>query len=78
MSGYVDPPIAEICPILKAQIMQIMAVTYVNFMKGAEPPFGLEEGMEAALATWDTPWDCDPKPRTIEAGIEAVNQDLEY
>jgi hypothetical protein len=34
--------------------------------------------MDAAKATWDTDWDDDPKPRTIEAGIEAADSDLAY
>jgi hypothetical protein len=73
-----EPYDRAISPILRAQIIQTMAVTYVNAMKGSPEPFDLDDGMEAARATWDTEWDNDPAPRTIEAGIEAVNQDLQY
>lgn len=65
-------------PILDAMIKQTMALTYFNATKGSPEPIDMDFAMEAALATWDTEWDNDPAPRTIEAGIEAVNQDLQY
>jgi hypothetical protein len=68
----------ETDPFLKAQILQAMAVQYCNHMQGSDEPFSLSDGFEAANNTWDTEWDDDPLPRTIEAGIEAANQDLAY
>jgi len=82
MSDVVDYPLAApdgVAPaIFKAMILQTMAITYVNAMKGADEPFGLDEGFDAAHATWDTEWDNDPEPRTIGAGIYEVEQDLQY
>lgn len=43
----------------------------------AVPDLTLDQGMDAALATWDTDWDSDPAPRTIEAAIITVDGDLE-
>lgn len=64
--------------IYRAQIIQTMAILYMNHMRDAQPPFTMEEAMDAAKATWGTDWDDDPSPRTIEAGIEAADGDLAY
>ncbi|PZU65264.1 hypothetical protein [Sphingobium sp.] len=70
---------ADVDPaIYRAQIIQTMATRYMNHMRDVQPPFTMEEAMDAAKATWDTDWDDDPKPRTIEAGIEAADSDLAY
>lgn len=77
-----DYPVAapeDIAPnIFRAQIIQTMATRYLNHMKGVEPPFTMEEALDAARATWGTEWPDDPAPRTIEAGIEAADDDLAY
>lgn len=64
--------------ILDAMIIQTMALEYFKAMQGGDEEFTLDEAFEAALATWGTEWDDDPAPRTIEAGIEAAQQDLAY
>lgn len=77
-----DYPVAApegIAPNLyRAQIIQTMATRYLAHMKFVEPPFTMEEALDAAKATWDTEWSDDPAPRTIEAGIEAADDDLAY
>ena len=36
------------------------------------------EGMDAAVATWETKWDDDPVPRTMQMALDAVDSDLQH
>lgn len=82
MTGELDYPVAtpmDVSPsIFRAQIIQTMAVRYLDHMKGVEPPFTMSEAYDAAMATWETDWPDDPNPRTLEAGIQAADDDLSY
>lgn len=65
--------------IYRAMIIQTMALEYLKAMTfNSDEDFTLDEGFEAAKATWETEWDSDPAPRTLELGIEAARSDLEY
>lgn len=67
-------PIDGVEPIfVAAMIRQSMALRY---MKAAG--LTLEEATASATATWETEWESDPRPRTIELAAEAVESDLEY
>ena len=72
----VDYPMAEIpnvAPAFARQMMlQAMAAEYAKATGDA-----LEDMMPAARATWDTDWESDPQPRTIQMAIEAAQSDLE-
>ncbi|WP_311270338.1 hypothetical protein [Sphingobium sp. WCS2017Hpa-17] len=82
MAEALDYPVAapvDVDPVIfRAQIIQTMATRYMNHMNGVEPPFTMEEAYDAAMATWDTDWPDDPKPRTIEAAIQVTDDDLAY
>lgn len=82
MLSELDYPVAApdgVAPIIyRAQIIQTMALQYLKAMAGSPEDFDLSNAMEAAMATWETDWDDDPAPRTLEAGIEAANADLVY
>lgn len=58
--------------IFRAQIIQAMMLRYGRGV----PDLTDEEARDAAMATWDTDWESDPAPRTIEASIEEVDADL--
>lgn len=58
--------------IFRAQIIQNMAARY----KAAMPDMPDEAARDAAMATWETDWPDDPAPRTLEAAIECVDDDL--
>jgi len=58
----------------RALIVQAMSGLYLS----AVPDLGEDGALDAAIATWDTDWDCDPEPRTIAHGIEAASSDLEH
>lgn len=77
-----DYPVAAprgVAPIIfRSQIIQTMALRYFAYMKGVEPPFTMAEAHDAAMATWGSDWPSDPEPRTLEAGIEAAEDDLAY
>lgn len=81
-----DYPVAApegVAPVIfRAQIIQLMALRYMTrFNAGKhpdEPEMDMEFAMRSALATWETDWDCDPNGRTIEDGLTAVYDDLEY
>jgi len=70
---------ANVAPaIFREQIIQTMALQYFHAMRGAEEEFNMGHAHEAAMATWETDWPDDPAPRTIEAGIQAAQDDLSY
>lgn len=73
-----DYPVAApegISPVIfRAQILQNMALRYQQAVSGLDQ----EEARDAAMATWETDWETDPKPRTLEAANEAVDSDLEH
>lgn len=77
-----DYPVAAeegIAPVIyRAMIIQAMAMHYFKAMLGAPEPFTLDNGFEAAKATWETEWDTDPDPRTMDAAMEEVDNDLAY
>ena len=77
-----DYPVAapdDIAPVIyRAMIIQSMAMQYFKYMQGAPEEFTLDNGFEAAKATWETDWPDDPEPRTIEASRDVVNDDLAY
>ena len=78
---YPVAPPENVHPIIyRAQIIQTMGLEYFKAMVlgSAENNFTLDHGMEAAKATWETEWDSDPQPRTIELGIQAARADLEH
>ncbi|MGE8135691.1 hypothetical protein ACQKO5_18960 [Novosphingobium subterraneum] len=77
---YPVAPPENVHPVIyRAQIIQTMALEYLKAMTfGSEEDFTLDEGFEAAKATWDTEWDSDPAPRTLELGIAAARADLEH
>jgi hypothetical protein len=59
--------------IFRAQIIQTMAAHYQK-RTGIDD----DDAMGAAIATWETDWDADPAPRTIEQAIDEVDADLEH
>ena len=65
-------------PIYRAHIKQVMALEYVKFMAGSDDPLTMDEASDFARATWETEWDTDPAPRTVEQGIVEVGHDLSY
>jgi hypothetical protein len=68
-------PVEGVDPAFVPQmIKQAMAVHYCKRVPG----LSLDEGMEAAQATWETEWGSDPEPRTFEAAIDEVDGDLEH
>ena len=72
-----NPP--DIAPIIfRAMILQAMAMQYFNYMRDAPEDFSLDEAFDAARATWETDWEIDPDPRTMEAAKEEVSNDLAY
>lgn len=77
-----DYPVAPdegVAPVIyRAMIIQAMALHYLKAMQGSPEPFTLDNGFEAARATWDTEWEFDPKPRTIQLGIDEADNDLAY
>ncbi len=60
--------------IFRAMLIQRMALRYMK----AVPDLDLDEGMEAAIATYETDWDTDPTPRSYDQADEAVDSDLEH
>ena len=60
--------------IYRSQIIQAMAARYQQ----AVPDLSNEEAHDSAMSTWDTDWDTDPEPRTIEASYPEVDADLSY
>lgn len=82
MSEQIDYPVdtpAGVDPVIfRAQIIQNMALRYFNWMRGAPEEFTMAEAHQAAMATWETDWPDDPKPRTLEDAIQAVDDDLAY
>lgn len=77
-----DYPVAPdegIAPVIyRAMIIQNMALRYLKAMQGSAEPFTLDHAFEAAKATWETDWDTDPAPRTMEAAMQEVDNDLAY
>jgi len=82
MSDELDYPVdapAGVAPVIfRAQIIQNMALRYFNHMRDAPEDFTMAEAHQAAMATWETDWPDDPKPRTLEDGIQAADDDLSY
>lgn len=74
----VATPPGYVPEIYRAEIIQGMALRYLNHMRGSPEPFTMSEAFDAAQATWETEWPDDPAPRTLEAGIEVADADLEY
>lgn len=81
-----DYPVAapdNVAPVIfRAQIIQLMALRYMTRFNANRAPseeeMDLDFAMASAKATWESDWDTDPAPRTIEAAYEAVDSDLEY
>jgi hypothetical protein len=83
-SGYVeegadtlgDYPMAAmegVEPVFVRQLMlQAMAAEYAKATGDS-----IEDMMSSARATWDTDWETDPAPRTVEAAVAAALSDLE-
>lgn len=83
MANELDYPVAppeNVHPVIyRAQIIQTMGLEYFKAMTfGSDEDFTLDNGMEAAKATWNTEWESDPEPRTLELGIAAAHSDLEH
>ena len=80
--GETDYPVAApagVAPVIfRAQIIQTMATEYFRYMQGAEEPFSMAEAHDCAMASWDTDWPDDPDPRTLEAAMQVVSDDLAY
>jgi hypothetical protein len=78
VSGLGEYPVTEIAdvdPIFVRQMMLgAMAIRYLRAVPGLE----LDTAYQAARATWDTDWPDDPAPRTFEASVEVVDDDLAY
>lgn len=51
-----------------------MALRYMR----AVPDLTHDEAAAAAIATWGADWESDPRPRSFESAIEAVDSDLQY
>lgn len=49
-----------------------------RYCRAVGPEMDISEGMDAAMATWETEWDSDPAPRTYAAAMEEVDNDLQY
>lgn len=73
MDYPVDAPEGVAPVIFRAQILQSMALRYK-----VAASLDDESARDAALATWETDWDSDPLPRTIQGGIDEVDSDLEH
>lgn len=82
MTDTLDYPVeapANIEPVIfRAQIIQLMQLRYFNAMRGSEEPFTMGNAYDAAMATWESDWPSDPQPRTIETGLQCVDDDLSY
>ena len=82
MTQSTDYPVAApsgIDPIIfRSEIISAMAHEYFTYMQGSEEEFSRANAVEAAIATWDTDWETDPAPRTIEQGILEAGYDLQY
>ena len=74
----VDAPLGVDPVIFRSQILQSMALQYFEAMGSNDAKFSMAEAFEAAAATWETEWDDDPAPRTLESARDAVSADLEY
>ena len=74
----VAPPNGVDETIFRHQILQAMALQYFNYMRGAPEEFTMAEGLDAAHASWDIEWPDDPAPRTLEAAMQVVSDDLSY
>ncbi len=60
--------------IFRAMLIQHMGLRYMQGVPGID----LENAMEAAVATWETDWDCDPNPRDYNDATDAVDSDLQH
>jgi hypothetical protein len=49
-----------------------------RFCRAVGPGMSLSQGYDAAIATWETEWPSDPEPRTYEAAMEVVDDELSY
>lgn len=74
LGDYPMGPMLGVAPVFVRQLMlQAMAAVYAKATGKT-----LEGMMDAARATWDSDWESDPAPRTIEFAIEAAQSDLQY
>lgn len=74
LGEYPIAPMNGVATIFVRQILlQAMAYEYAKATGDS-----IEDMMPAARATWNTEWDSDPEPRTIEHAIEAARSDLQH
>ena len=78
MADLTDYPVVgieNVEPVFVRQMMLgAMAIRYLRAVPGLE----LDTAYQAARATGDTDWPDDPAPRTFEASVEVVDDDLAY
>ncbi|MCI1143181.1 hypothetical protein MOP88_14120 [Sphingomonas sp. WKB10] len=74
LGEYPIAPMEGVATIFVRQLLlQAMATEYAKATGES-----IHDMMDAARATWDTDWETDPAPRTIEAAVEAARSDLEH
>jgi len=70
---YICAPIEGMAPFLvEPLIRQVMAARYQERTGCSQ-----DEAVMHATATWESEWESDPRPRTIELAKEAVDSDIE-
>lgn len=73
LGDYPLAPMDGVAPVFVRQLLlQAMAAEYAKATGDS-----LEDMMDAARATWDTEWETDPAPRTIDNAVAAALSDLE-
>lgn len=60
-------------PLWKPTLLHAMAARFCSRAR-----IDLSEGMDAAVAVWESEWDSDPEPRTMEMAMDAVDDELEH
>lgn len=71
---YPCAPIEGVAPFLIESVLrQTMAL---RFMQATDCT--MDEAVMLATASWETDWESDPSPRTIEHAKQAVDAALEY
>jgi hypothetical protein len=69
-------PVDGVDPVFLPHILK--GAMACRFCRAVGPQMSLSQGYDAAVATWETEWPDDPSPRTFEAAMQAVDDELSY
>lgn len=69
-------PIPGVEPIFWPHMLKAAMAT--RFCRACGPEMTFEQGMDAAVATWETDWDSDPAPRSFEHAMDAADSEMEH